>query len=104
MEEFDSAIVDVDLAKMGVLGNWFTWTSKIHGLGILHRLDRVLAEADDLLETVASVWTWHQGVSPLVCLVWNLQALKPILKGRFGCHISQLSEGVKAAKVDMDRA
>ena len=25
-----------------VQSNWFTWTSKVHGFALLHRLDRIL--------------------------------------------------------------
>ena len=35
MEDFDLAIRDVDLVEPLVQGNWFTWTSKVQGSGLL---------------------------------------------------------------------
>ncbi|KAA0049770.1 Exo_endo_phos domain-containing protein/DUF4283 domain-containing protein [Cucumis melo var. makuwa] len=46
MEDFDLAIRDADLIEPSVQGNWFTWTSKVHGSGMLRRLDRVLVNDD----------------------------------------------------------
>ncbi|KAA0026071.1 uncharacterized protein E6C27_scaffold581G00620 [Cucumis melo var. makuwa] len=50
MEDFNLAIRDADLVEPSVQGNWFTWTSKVQGSGMLRRLDRVLVN-DDWLST-----------------------------------------------------
>ncbi|KAL0549095.1 hypothetical protein IC582_013575 [Cucumis melo] len=46
MEDFDLAICDADLVEPSVQGNWFTWTSKVHGSGVLCRLDCILVNDD----------------------------------------------------------
>ncbi|XP_038874927.1 uncharacterized protein LOC120067439 [Benincasa hispida] len=43
MEEFDGALLEADLVELEMTGNWFTWTSKIQGNGILRRLDHCLS-------------------------------------------------------------
>ncbi|XP_038895804.1 uncharacterized protein LOC120083970 [Benincasa hispida] len=43
MEKFDGVLLEGDLVELGVIGNWFTWTSKLQGNGILWRLDRCLS-------------------------------------------------------------
>lgn len=42
MEEFDRAILEADLSELRVMGNWFMWSNKVHGAGILRRLAKVL--------------------------------------------------------------
>ncbi|KAA0062888.1 non-LTR retroelement reverse transcriptase-like protein [Cucumis melo var. makuwa] len=122
MEDFDLATRDADLVEPSVQGNWFTWTSKVHGSGMLRRLDRILVndewlsawptllvlqslvEDPSFIEVVARMWGRHEGVSPLVSLMRNLQNLKPTLRRRFGRHIQSLNEEVHIAKENMDRA
>ena len=48
MEEFDMAIGEADLVEPSVQENWFTWTSKIHGSGLMRRLDRILVNDEGL--------------------------------------------------------
>ena len=48
MEEFDMAIREVDLVELSVQENWFTWTSKVHGSGLIRRLDRILVNDEGL--------------------------------------------------------
>ncbi|TYK19523.1 reverse transcriptase [Cucumis melo var. makuwa] len=129
MEDFDMAIRDADLVEPSVQRNWFTWTSKVQGSGMMRRLDRVLLN-DDWLSAwptmLVNVLPWgisdhspillypsfqqnskvsrHEGVSPLVRLMRNLNLLKPILRRRFGRHIRSLSEEVRIAKEAMDIA
>ena len=55
MEEFDMAIREADLVEPAVQGNWFTWTSKRHGLGLMRRLDRILVN-DEGLSTWPNMW------------------------------------------------
>ncbi|CAK9317595.1 unnamed protein product [Citrullus colocynthis] len=99
------------------VGNWFTWTSKIHGLSILPRLDRVLVnEAWILSHPHSVVRAYHWGIwfFGYCCIIadstsggqFGAESSGPqaYSEGRFGRHISQLSEGVRAAKTDMDRA
>ncbi|XP_016902060.1 uncharacterized protein LOC103496880 [Cucumis melo] len=50
------------------------------------------------------MWGRHEGVSPLVSLMRNLQHLKPTLRRHFGRHIHNLSKEVHNAKEAMDRA
>ena len=46
IEEFYLAI---DLVEPTLHGNWFTWTSKVHGLGLMRRLDRILISDEGLV-------------------------------------------------------
>ena len=48
MDDFDMTIREVDLVEPSVQGNWFTWTSKIHGTGMMRRLDRILVNDEGL--------------------------------------------------------
>ncbi|XP_038888139.1 uncharacterized protein LOC120078030 [Benincasa hispida] len=48
------------------------------------------ADSADFLVVVASVWTTHPGVSPLVSLRRNLKALKPVFRTTFGKGIEGL--------------
>ncbi|KAL0561777.1 hypothetical protein IC582_002218 [Cucumis melo] len=70
MEEFDLAIRDADLVEPSVQGNWFTWTSKVQGSGMLRRLDRVLVNDEWL-----SAWpTMRINVLP-----WGISDHSPTL-------------------------
>lgn len=70
MEEFDMAIREADLVEPAVQGNWFTWTSKIHGLGLMKRLDRILVNDEGL-----STWpNMRVNVLP-----WGISDHSPIL-------------------------
>ncbi|XP_050946571.1 uncharacterized protein LOC127151191 [Cucumis melo] len=44
-------------------------------------------EDPSFIEVVARMWGRHEGVSPLVSLMRNLQRLKPTLRRHFGRHI-----------------
>ena len=48
MEDFDMTIREEDLVEPSVQGNWFTWTSKIHGSGLMRRLNPVLMNDEGL--------------------------------------------------------
>ncbi|XP_031737043.1 uncharacterized protein LOC116402131 [Cucumis sativus] len=48
MEEIDMDIREADLVEPAVQRNWFTWTNKIHGLGLMRRLDRILVNDEGL--------------------------------------------------------
>ena len=46
MEEFDLAVSEADLVEIAVQGNWFTWTSKVHGSGLMRRLNCIMVNDD----------------------------------------------------------
>ena len=70
MEEFDIAIHEADLVEPSVQGNWFTWTSKVHGSGLMRRLDRILVNDEGL-----SAWpNLRVNVLP-----WGISDHSPIL-------------------------
>ncbi|KAA0059841.1 reverse transcriptase [Cucumis melo var. makuwa] len=70
MEDFDLAIRDADLVEPSVQGNWFTWTSKVHGSGMLRRLDRVL---------VNDAWLSAWPTMLVNVLPWGISDHSPIL-------------------------
>ncbi|MCQ7632675.1 hypothetical protein NP173_23810 [Salmonella enterica] len=49
MEEFDMAICEAYLVEPTVQGNWFTWTRKVHGFGLIKRFNRILVNGVGLL-------------------------------------------------------
>ncbi|KAL0541431.1 hypothetical protein IC582_021476 [Cucumis melo] len=70
MEDFDLAIRDANLVEPSVQGNWFTWTSKVHGSGMLHRLDRIL---------VNDAWLSTWPTLLVNVLPWGISDHSPIL-------------------------
>ncbi|XP_050938810.1 uncharacterized protein LOC127148657 [Cucumis melo] len=70
MEDFNLAIRDADLVEPSVQGNWFTWTSKVHGSEMLRRLDRVL---------VNDVWLSAWPTMLVNVLPWGISDHSPIL-------------------------
>ncbi|KAA0065355.1 F17F8.5 [Cucumis melo var. makuwa] len=83
MEDFDLAIRDADLVEPSVQVNWFTWTSKQNSRVVSFRFFNHWLEDPSFIEVVARMWGRHEGVSPLVSLMRNLQRLKPTLRRHF---------------------
>ncbi|TYK22007.1 uncharacterized protein E5676_scaffold482G00450 [Cucumis melo var. makuwa] len=94
VEDFNFSIHDANVVESLMQGNWFTWTSKDHGSSVLRRLDRILVNDE----------VCHEGVSPLVNLMRNLEPLKSTLYRHLGRHIQCLNEEVCIAKESMDKA
>ena len=70
MEDFDMVIQEADLIQPLIQGSWFTWTSKIHGSGLMRRLDCILVNDEGL-----STWS-NMRVN---VLPWGISNHSPIL-------------------------
>ncbi|XP_038904289.1 uncharacterized protein LOC120090641 [Benincasa hispida] len=112
-EKFDDVLLEADLVEFSVTSNWFTWTSKLQGNGILCRLDRFLSneawkkafpylEAEGFIDTIRSMWRKSEDVSPMVSIVRNLKAVKRVFRASFGRRISMLADEVRATSKVME--
>ncbi|XP_038885338.1 uncharacterized protein LOC120075757 [Benincasa hispida] len=81
LEEFDGVLLEADLVKLGVIGNWFAWTSKLQGNGILRRLDRCLSnKAWNVTFPYLDIRVGQWGISdhsPLLVSTWETRSRSP---------------------------